>query len=331
MLWRIFLSIQFLAISFPEMAQSNLIVQEEYFQDRPRARSTFQYDTQGREVGAKHYSTTIHGDWGLYSSEEKKFDDLGREIFHSQSSWEYSDDALYYTKETTTEYNLAGNISEEITTTIYDVASVNEQKYKTGKIYLYNEQGCLATILHRTYFEEGGYHETSETNETDDACRPLKRTNGNYTTIWKYESENSYTEQNYTIDNGDSTLWVQKSYANNLITDVIYPGGDRTSYTYNQQGNITELKRFRWVESVWIMNELTTNTYNEFDQLISQQLLAGPNVVSEPPLYTSYTTYEYNEFGSVKYSESELIDANGIYSYKGGATTTFRCDGKPLT
>jgi hypothetical protein len=79
------------------------------------------------------------------------------------------------------------------------------------------------------------------------------------------------------------------------------------------------------------MNELTTNTYNESGQLISQYILSGPDVLSEPPLYTIYHTYEYSEFGSVKYNESEWIDTKGIYSYKGGATTTFRCDGKPLT
>jgi len=332
MLWRILLVIQLLLISSSGMAQSNLIVEEFFYREIPRSRRTFQYDAQGREVGSKYYSYVGPGEWGLYLSIEKRFDNAGNVIFFSNTHWKYSDDSAYYHTETNTLYNDAGKIAEETTSFHYDISGPQERKNKTGNIYLYNELGCLTTILNRTYFEEGGYYETSDTNETDATCRPLKRTyGGNYVTIWTYTSINSYTERSYTIDNGDSTLQGEKSYVNNLVTEVIYPGGERTNYTYNQQGKTTEIKRFRWVNSIWVMNELTINTYNEFDQLISQQLLAGPNVVSEPPLYTSYTTYEYNEFGSVKYSESEWIDANGIYSSKAGATTTFRCDGKPLT
>jgi len=331
MLWRI-LTIQLLVISSSGMAQSNLIVEEFFYRETPRSRGTFQYDAQGREVGSKYYSYVGPGEWGLYLSIEKRFDNAGNVIFFSNTHWKYSDDSAYYHTETNTLYNDAGKIAEETTSFHYDISGPQEQKYKTGKVYLYNELGCLTTILNRTYFEEGGYYETSDTNETDATCRPLKRTyGGNYVTIWNYESSNSYTERGYSIENGDSTLRAEKSYVNNLVTEVIYPGGERTNYAYNQQGKTTEIKRFRWVNSIWVMNELTTNTYNELGQLISQYVVSGPDVVSEPPLYTSHHTYEYNEFGSVKYSESDLIDTNGIYSYKGGSTTTFRCDGKPLT
>lgn len=328
---RIVLFINLILLASIGMAQSNLIIREQYFQDTPQSRSTFQYDAQGREVASKHYSNTANGTWGLHSSDERKFDDAGREIFYSRSGWEYAYDSLYYYYEVQTNFNAAGKISNELTTSIYNISSADEQKQKTEKVYQYDESGCLASIINRTYFEGGGTHEYISVYENDSQCRPLKFTYGNDITLWKYEPDNSYVIRRYFLNEGDSTLSSRQSFVNNLITEQIYNQQERTTYVYNANGKVTERNRFTWEESSWVLKEQTTTTYNEFNQRIKEETKAGPDVLSKPLRYKNTTTYEYNEFGSVKYMESDWIDYEGIYSQSAYTTITFRCDGKPLT
>lgn len=328
---RILLLFNFLITALTAFGQSNLIATEQYFQGIPQARSTFQYDAQGREVASKHYSGTANNTWGLHTSLEKKYDDAGRIIFNSQSGWEYSDDSMYYHSEVQTIYNQAGKISNEITITIYNVSQSDEQKQKTEKEYRYTQSGCLSSIIFRTYFDGGGLHESTEFYEYDNQCRPLKKTFGDAVTIWQYEPDNSYMVRWYLLNDGDSTLFSQQSFINNLMTEQIYSQQERTTYAYNANGKVTERNRYNWEESLWVLREQMLTTYNEFDQRIKEETLVGPDVLSKPLLYKNTTLYEYNEFGRVKYIESDWIDYNGIYSQSAYTTITFRCDGQPLT
>ncbi len=328
---RILLLFNILITALTTFGQSNLIATEQYFQGLPQARSTFQYDAQGREVASKHYSNTANNTWGLHTSLEKKYDDAGRLIFNSQFGWEYSDDSLYYYSEVQTIYNQAGKISNEIFTSIYNASHSDEQKQKTEKVYQYDESGCLTAIINRTYFDSGGIHESTEQYESDNQCRPLKRTYGNDVTIWTYEPDNSYVERRYLIYEEDSTLITQTSYVNNLKTEQIYQQQERTTYAYNANGKVTERNRYNWEESLWVLKEQMLTMYNEFDQRTKEETLVGPDVLSKPLLYKNTTTYEYNEFGKVKFMESDWIDYNGIYSQSAYTTITFRCDGQPVT
>ncbi len=226
--FRILLFIHLVLLASIGMAQSNLISTEQYLHDNPQSRSTFQYDAHGREVASKHYSNTANGTWGLHSSDERKFDVAGREIFYSRSGWEYTYDSLYYYYEVQTNFNAAGKISNEITTSIYNASSSDEQKQKTEKVYQYNESGCLTSIINRTYFEGGGIYESISTYESDNQCRPLKFTDGGAVTIWKYEPDNSYAVRRYFINEGDSTLFSQQSYVNELLTEV------KENFEFNQ-------------------------------------------------------------------------------------------------
>jgi len=323
----------FMVISFAGMTQSNLISTEQFFQGDPQTRSTFQYDDLGREVGSKHYSITSSGSWGLHTSEEKRFDQAGRQIFYSRSGWKYAYDSLYFYYEVQSSYNDAGKIANENTTSIYNASGSNEQKLQTGKIYQYNDSGCLSKVVHKTFFEGGGAYESIEQYESDSQCRPLIRTHEGDITIWTYETNDSYVERRYYINENDSVLVDQVAYTNNLITEQIYPQKERKTYAYNADGKITEQGRFTWQESVWVLNELTINTYDESNMLIKAEILSGPDVVTQPLFYESITTYKYNEFGSVKYMESNWIDYqfNGTYSQSSFVNISFRCDGKPLT
>ncbi len=328
---RILLFIHLIFLASIGMAQSNLISREQYFQDNPQSRSTFQYDAQGREVASKHYSNTANGTWGLHYSQERKYDAEGREIFHSQAGWKYAYDSLYYYSEVQTIYNQSGKITNEINTSIYNVSAPDEQKQKTEKVYQYDESGCLTSIINRTYFDGGGTYDYLSVYENDSQCRPLKFTNGNEITLWKYEPDNSYVVRRYFIYEGDSTLSSQQAYVNNLITEQIYNQQERITYAYNANGKVTQLNRFTWNESSWVLREQILTTYNEFDQRIKEETRVGPDVLSKPLVYKSTTTYEYNEFGSVKYMESDWIDYTGTYSQSAYTTITFRCDGQPLT
>ena len=333
--FRILPFINFVLLSSAGICQSNLISLERYVEGKPQSRATFQYDAQGRETGIKIYLHTSNDTWAPRSSEERKFDDDGREIFYSNSFWENSYDSLLSRLEIHRVYNNVGKILKENT----DLFFRSTGKSKNEVSYIYNGAGCLTSVSSRSDFEGIGgpsFYEYAEVYEVDEQCRPLKKTSGTQVTIWKYAQGNSYSKKLYQVNGTDSLLVSQEQYVNNLITESIYPGLARNTYAYNTNGEPTELNRFEWIDSVWVLTSksiyiYTYNNLNLLTQLETSFMFKWEaNSITGSISGHGITTYEYHEWDKIKYTESHTTYSDGTDIHFSNRID-FRCDGSPLT